>query len=106
MCDCVAGDSKSKLSGTERAVMAVLGLLLMGIGYLVAFIGGIWIVVIAFQESILWGLGSLLVPLVGLIYVAMHWEETKKPFLILVGGIVVAVLGIIVAGAGGGGAGG
>ena len=87
--------------------MAILGAILMGIGWLAAAIGGIWIVVIAFQESVLWGLGSLFIPLVALIYVVMHWENTKKPFLIELGGVALAVVGGVLAGSGmGGGAGG
>ena len=51
------------------------------IGCLVSIIAGIWLLVVAFKTSIWWGLGSLIVPFVSLIFVIMHWETAKKPFL-------------------------
>jgi len=48
----------------------------------VGIVCGFWILVNAFRTSILWGLGSLFVPFVSLIYVIAYWEENKKPFLV------------------------
>lgn len=48
---------------------------------------------VAFRQSILWGLGSLFVPFVGLIFAIMHWADAKKPFLISLGGTVLAIIG-------------
>jgi hypothetical protein len=59
------------------------------IGLAIAIIGGIWLLVKAFQESILWGVGVMFVPLVGLVFAAMHWSEAKWPFLINVAGWVI-----------------
>jgi uncharacterized membrane protein len=63
------------------------------IGLLVAAVGGIWLAVVAFQESILWGLGCLLVPIVGLVFVLTHWDTAKIPFLVQVAGIILYVVG-------------
>lgn len=63
------------------------------LGALVYLAGFIWIVVNAFKTSILWGLGSLLVPFVALIFAIMNWAQNKKPFLIMVAGIVVMIVG-------------
>ncbi len=61
-----------------------------------ALAGWIWIVVLAFQDHILWGLGSLFIPLVAFIFVVMHWGKAWKPFVIqLLGGILIAVGGIM-----------
>ncbi len=60
-------------------------------------VGSIWLLVTAFQESILWGLGTLLVPFVGIIFVIMHWDAAKKPFLIWAAGFVPYVIGMILA---------
>ena len=76
--------------------MSTLGSVLTVIGYLVAAAGGIWIIVIAFQDSIVWGLGCLFVPCVQLIYAITHWEDTKVPFLINIGGCVLVALGTAV----------
>ena len=70
-----------------------LGLLL--IGALIVCIGGIMLLVKAFQTSPIWGLGSLFVPPVAIIFVFMHWQEAKKPFLINVAGAAVVIVGII-----------
>lgn len=74
--------------------MEILGMLLMGIGFIVMAAGGIWLLVVTFQESILWGVGSLLLPLVGLIFVATHWDTAGKPFLIQLAGIVPLIAGM------------
>ena len=65
------------------------------LGALIAFVGGIWLLVVTFQESILWGIGSILLPLVSLIFVVMHWDVSKKPFLIQVVGCVIVIVGIL-----------
>jgi hypothetical protein len=61
--------------------MAVIATILMCIGVLIALVYGIQLLIMAFRESILWGLGYIFIPLVGLIFVIMHWNETKTPFL-------------------------
>ena len=83
--------------------MAIVAMMLYAIGSVIAIVGGIWIVVIAFQDSVLWGLLCLFIPCVALYYVITHWEKTKKPFLIeVVGGVICAVGSLLVTGVGGG----
>lgn len=67
-----------------------MGILFL-IGWAVAAIGGLWLVVVAFKESVLWGLGVLVVPFVGLFFAVTHWKEAKSPFLLSTAGAVVAV---------------
>jgi hypothetical protein len=83
--------------------MTTLGSALLAIGALTALIGSIWLIVVAFKESVLWGLGSLFVPFVPLIFVIMHWGKSGKPFLINLSGIVVFVMGGMVGDIGSGG---
>jgi len=80
--------------------MATLGMVLAVIGWVVAVVGAIMILIIAFKESVGWGLASLFIPIVLLIYTFTRWQKTKKAFLIYVVGIVVAILGGIISGAG------
>jgi len=61
--------------------MATVGLVCILIGLVISLIYGIKILILAFKTSILWGLGSLLVPFVSLIFIVMHWQETRSPFL-------------------------
>jgi hypothetical protein len=80
--------------------MEAMGLLLLFVGFLVMAIAGLVLLTKAFQASILWGLGYLLVPFVSLIFIAMYWHDTKKPFLYLLGGFVVFLVGMALGGAG------
>ncbi|MEG3791758.1 hypothetical protein V1318_16695 [Lysobacter sp. CCNWLW3] len=65
---------------------------LLGLG--LSVIGVLWIVVNAFRESVLWGLGSLLIPLVALVFAIMNFSENKIPLLICVVGTVLTVMGM------------
>ncbi len=80
--------------------MQFIGMLLMFIGFVLAFVGGIWLLIVAFQESLLWGLGCFFLPIVSLIFVVMYWEDAKKPFLVNIAGLVPLFLGIMLSGGG------
>lgn len=66
--------------------MYILGLLLIAVS-------GIWIIVNAFGQSVWWGIGSLLVPFVALIFALMNFAENKVPMLLYIAGIVLFVMG-------------
>ena len=64
------------------------------LGLVMCLVGGLWIVVNAFKNGgVLWGLGSLLVPLVAQIYALINFGENKIPLLLSVAGIVLLFLG-------------
>ena len=44
----------------------------------VYLIGQIMILVAAFREGVLWGLGCFFLPVVQLIFIIVHWHEAKK----------------------------
>jgi hypothetical protein len=68
---------------------------LLIVGMILGVVGGIWLLVVAFKESVWWGLGSLLLPFVSLIFVIMHWQVSKKPFLISVaGGVLLGIAAV------------
>jgi hypothetical protein len=73
--------------------MEILGMILMGVGFIAMIIGGIWLLVVAFQESLLWGLGCIFVPFVSLIFLIKYWDKAGKPFLIQLAGIVPFIAG-------------
>ena len=56
------------------------------VGYVLCFMGGLWIIVLAWQKGILWGLGCLFFPLLQLVYVALNWKESKSAFFLLLAG--------------------
>ncbi|MGY8770298.1 MAG: hypothetical protein ACKVH8_17920 [Pirellulales bacterium] len=82
--------------------MAFLGGLLSLVGSIACLVGVIWIIVIAFKESVLWGLGCLFVPFVVLIFAIMNWDSASKPALIVIGGIGLSVMGGVLAALGAG----
>ena len=79
--------------------MAFIGMSLMGIGMGLGLLGGIWLLIVAFKESIWWGLGSLFIPFVSLIFVVLHWSVAKTPFLISLLSIVMVIAGAFMTGA-------
>jgi len=66
--------------------------ILLYLGYLLSIVGWIWLLVVAFKKSVWWGLGSLLIPFVSLIFAIMNWQVAKKPFLIQLAGVVLCVV--------------
>jgi hypothetical protein len=80
--------------------MSIVGFVLLAIGGIAAFITGIMILIEAFKESLLWGLGSLLVPFVILVFVLTHWSETGKLFLYNIAATVAMGVGVALAGVG------
>ena len=61
--------------------MEILGTILLVIGFAISAFAGIWFLVVAFRQSVLWGLACLLIPFVSLIFLIIHWNEAKRPFL-------------------------
>lgn len=70
------------------------------IGYILMAIGAIWILVLAFQDSILIGVLCLIIPLFGIYAVVKTWPESKPPLLTYLAGFAVAVVGALIGGAG------
>jgi glutaredoxin len=70
------------------------GLLIMGIGLLIAVIASIMVLVNAWRQSIGWFLLAFFVPFGRLIFVCMHWSETKGPFLMTYVGVAIMFAGI------------
>ena len=81
--------------------MQIIALILMAIGGIGALIFAIQLLIMAFKESILWGLGSLFIPFVILVFVIMNWQATKTPFLRYIGCLVLTVIGAVLGGASG-----
>jgi hypothetical protein len=63
------------------------------LGAILSIVGWIWLVVVAFKTGVWWGLGTLFIPLVGLIFAIMHWSEAKVPFLVSIVGSVLLYFG-------------
>jgi hypothetical protein len=72
-------------------------IILLVLGIIVSTIGGIWFLVVAFKESVLWGLGCMFVPFVSLIFLISHWSDTAKPFGVSLLGSVIMVVAVMIA---------
>ncbi len=66
--------------------------ILLVAGWLLTFLGSLWIIVLAWQRSVLWGVICVLVPIVQIVYVAMHVKESKQAFFLQIAGLILVVL--------------
>ena len=73
--------------------MEVLSSLVFAVGIILASVGGIWCLVYAFKESILWGILSIIIPFVLLVFALMNLDKCKKPLGIWLAGVVLYVIG-------------
>jgi hypothetical protein len=78
--------------------MEILGMILCFIGVIGSLVGGVWFLIIAFQENILWGLGCLIVPLVSLVFLILHFDKVWQPFLVQLASGAITVLGLMLIG--------
>lgn len=84
----------------HRAVMETLASLLVVIGLVLLFIGGLAFLVAAFRESILWGLGVFFFSPIALVFLILHWQRAKGAFFLQLYGLGFILAGVILAGEG------
>lgn len=73
--------------------MEILIWVILFLGWLLTMVGGVWIMIAAFRESIVWGLCVLLLPIVQPIFIFIHWGQCWRPLLISLFGMATAVAG-------------
>ena len=74
--------------------MEPFAILLYLVGSILTIIGAIGLVIEAFHESTLWGLGCLLLAPVILAFIVFHWEDAKKAFSIWLIGLGMIFLAV------------
>jgi len=74
------------LVGMERETLSMIGF--WG-GLVTIFVGRIWFLVVAYQESILWGVCCFFVPFAEVLFFFTHLEDCWKPTLVYVLGVVL-----------------
>lgn len=62
------------------------------IGAIVAIAGGIGLLIAAFKTSMLWGIGSFLFTPVAVLFVVLHWDVARNPFLLTLGGLALCFI--------------
>lgn len=77
-------------SGPVKIVGGTIAIL----AFLVSFAMGLWLISIMLRENILWLVAYVLFPASGILFVVQHWDDTKKPFLIQLGGTAILALGL------------
>jgi hypothetical protein len=81
-----APSSGSSATSDEPSIVVTV---LVVTAWLVAIVGGIWGLVVAFQESVAWGLLSMFVPCAHYVFVIKFWDRAKKPFFVQVGALLL-----------------
>ncbi|GAB4150522.1 MAG: hypothetical protein Fur0046_29540 [Cyanobacteria bacterium J069] len=77
--------------------MALVVLALLFIGALLSIIGGIWGLVLAFSDHVLWGLAYLLVPFASLAFFIMRWgrKSVQQAFWLWLSGFGMVLLSLL-----------
>ena len=73
--------------------MEILGGAIVLMGVLLLLISDIMIVVKAFKTTLLWGFGTLFIPIVSLAFIVLYWDKTKKYVLWLFIGLLLFLVG-------------
>lgn len=73
-------------------------MLLLFLGLLLVVIGALMLLVAAFRVSIWWGLASLLIPFVQIIFVFIHWGESRASVFTQTIGLLLILAAFLVGG--------
>lgn len=68
-------------------------IVLIIIGALVSLVGGIWFLVVAFRQSVVWGLVVIFVPFASLVFLVKYWRDAKASFFVQLIGTVIYFAG-------------
>jgi len=79
----------------HRRCMALIGTVLVWGGCLFMLLGWIAFIVVAFRESILWGLGVLFLPFVSLVFLVLNWSRAKNSFFLQLWGLAFLLVGAL-----------
>jgi hypothetical protein len=77
-------------------ILTILFFILIGAALIINLVASIWFLVAAFRESILWGLAILFLPVAGIVFLIMHWDEVRTPFLLNLLAIMLFVISFFV----------
>lgn len=81
-------------STTPDASTSLAGLAGASLGGLLLVAGALWTIVLAFQESVGWGLITMLVPFGQLAFTIKFWDRAKRAFWLRIAGYGVVMLAI------------
>ncbi len=78
--------------------MTAIGCIVLVVGVVVSFAGGLRFLVIAYRRSLWWFFGCLFVPFVDTIFFILNFKATIKPVCLEFLGLLLVVLGSYLAG--------
>lgn len=78
-------------------IFPIVFLIILFTGLFMALLGSVRLLISAFRKSIVWGLGCLLVPFCGLVYIVVDWENAKSGFFLYLKGIGVLLASTVLA---------
>ena len=78
--------------------MIIGGHILFALGFLLALVGDIMFLAVAYRHGLWWFLGCLFIPIVWILFSFLNVKETLKPFAISFSGLALAGTGGLMAG--------
>ncbi|HVS35098.1 MAG TPA: hypothetical protein VMS17_05915 [Gemmataceae bacterium] len=81
------------LLGVVSFFVPFLALVPLAVGGTLSAVGGVWFLIVAFQDDATAGLLCIFVPFYSLYYLISHWDEEMKPFLVQLAGSMIFSLG-------------
>ena len=73
----------------------ILATVLIAFAGIACFVCWIALLVRTFRESILWGILTFFFPIVGFIFMLLHWEENKRLFVAYLGSSLLCIAAIL-----------
>jgi hypothetical protein len=83
------------LLGGLSALVPYAGLLMVGVGGLLCFITGVWLMKIAFEDGMGTGLGFVFIPFYGIMFIFSNLDRTGVPFVINLVGSAYWITGLV-----------
>jgi hypothetical protein len=74
-------------------IFPALALVPMGLGLILTMAGGLWLLMVAFQDDVTAGIFCLLIPLYGLYYAVTHFDDCKRAICLWLVGFVLVLSG-------------
>ena len=71
----------------------LIGVILV-LGGLLMMVGGIWLLVMAFKESLVWGFCCLFLQIAQPIFICTHWDRSWRPLLLSLFGFATVVAAV------------
>ena len=76
--------------------MHTVALILFVVGLLVNLAGSVMVIVVAFRESVWWGLACIFIPFAFFFFFVTHWQDTKTGVYCVFGGTAIVLLSFVI----------